>query len=156
MTRSYGTDALRRIGSVALIFVLAVAVTLPAGAHSYKLGEIAIGHFWASPAPQGAKGVAVYGPLLNLGTHPAELSGAASEAAADVRFRKVDDERVSWLGAIALPPGRPLALAAWREHIWLSGLKRPLHDGDAFDLTLTFDNGRSITVKVMVETAAGH
>ena len=51
-----------------------------ARAHSYKLGDIAVGHIWAS-APESGEGVAVYGPILNRGDGAAQLTGASTPAA---------------------------------------------------------------------------
>ena len=49
-----------------------------------------------------------------------------------------------------------LTLAAWREHIWASGLHETLKDGDWFDLTLDFGDKGKLPVKVRVETTPGH
>ncbi len=129
-----------------------------AEAHSYKLGDIAIGHIWAKPPEPGADGVPVYAPFLNSGTTTVRLVGASTPIADKTRFRKVDkkDGTVSWPQAIELHPGKPFALAAWREHLWLSGLHKPLKDGDWFDLTLDFGDKGKLPVKVRVETTPGH
>ncbi len=63
---------------------------------------------------------------------------------------------VRWPAAVELRPGKPFALAAWREHIWLSGLKKPLKKGDSFDLILDFGNAGTLAVQVVVEEASGH
>jgi copper(I)-binding protein len=138
---------------------LVLAILQPPGdanAHSYKLDDIAVGHFWAPPPEEGAAGVPVYGPILNQGDSTVRLVGASSPIAKDVRFRVEKDDGVSWPEAVELRPDKPLGLAAWREHIWLSGLKRPLKDGDDFELTLDFGDSGQLTVKVVVEKAAGH
>lgn len=142
-----------------LLAVLAVLVVLAAPAvvtaHSYKLGDIAVGHVWALPTND-ASGAAVYGPILNRGDAAARLVGASTPIAEAVRFRVARDGETQWLDAIAFAPGKPLALAPWRMHIWLAGLKRPLQDGDSFDLTLDFGDAGQLTVKVVVEKASGH
>jgi len=127
-----------------------------ANAHSYKLGDIAVGHIWAPPPEEGADGLPVYGPILNRGDIAVRLVGAATPVAARVRFRAEKDGNARWPEAIEFAPGRPLALAAWREHIWLSGLKKPLAAGDSFELTLDFGEAGSLIVKVVVEKASGH
>jgi len=66
------------------------------------------------------------------------------------------DGKTSWPDSIPLPPGRPLGLAPWRVHLWLTGLRRPLKDGDRFDVTLTFAHAGKHTVQVLVERTAGH
>jgi copper(I)-binding protein len=150
--RSGGAGA--RLSVLALVAFVLVGAPTSVHAHSYTLGKIAIGHVWAPPAAgTGASaGAPVYGPLLNRGDAPARLVGASTPLAERVRFRVVDqDGRVRWPKAIELPPGKPIALASWRAHLWLVGLRQPLHEGDSFDLTLDFADAGKIAVKVMVE-----
>jgi hypothetical protein len=138
--------------------VLAAASLLPApaAAHGYKLGAISIGHVWAPPPLPGVDGVPVYGPILNGGAQAVRLVGVSTPVANAARFRIAKDGAVSWPDAVEFRPGRPLAMAAWRRHIWLSGLTRPLNAGDSFELTLDFGPQGSKTVTVVVETAPGH
>ncbi len=115
-----------------------------------------VGHVWAPPSDPKAGGVAVYGPLLNVGKDADRLVGASSPIAEKVRFRIAKDGKTTWPEAVDLAPGRPLALAPWRVHIWLSGLKHPLKDGDSFDLVLNFAKAGQHTVTVIVERTPGH
>ncbi len=144
-------------GAALLVGMIAVAPSR-AAAHSYKLGDVAVGHIWAKPPETGADGVAVYAPILNSGKTTVRLLGASTPIADKARLRKVDkkDGTVTWPEAIELYPGKPFALAAWREHLWVSGLHQPLKDGDWFDLTLDFGDKGKLPVKVRVETAPGH
>lgn len=127
-----------------------------AQAHSYMLGKIMIGHFWAPPVAQDAKGAAVYGPFLNGGSEAITLEGASTDIAEQVRFRVEKDGVESWVDHITLPPNKPVGLAAWREHIWLSGLKQPLEAGGSFDLTLDFGKAGHKTIKIVIESESGH
>lgn len=142
------------LGAVSIGGVLA----LPSDAlpHSYKLDDIAVGHIWAPSPEVGAEGLAVYGPILNQGRAEARLVGATTPIAGKVRFRKVAEGGTVWPDAIELRPGKPIALAAWREHLWLSDLRKPLAEGDSFDLTLNFGDAGSLQVKVVVEDANAH
>jgi copper(I)-binding protein len=143
----------------ACLVLLAGAMAGPIGAraHSYKLGDIAVGHIWAKPPEKGADGVAVYAPILNSGTATVHLVGASTAIADQTRLRKLaKDGTAEWPPAIAFEPGKPYALAAWHEHIWVSGLHQPLKDGDWFDLTLDFGDKGKLPVKVRVETTPGH
>lgn len=148
------TAWIRRV--VWFVGMLVPALPLGVAAHGYTFGAIAVGHVWAPPAAQDAAGVAVYGPLLNRGNARDSLVGASTPIAEAVRFRIAKDGKTRWPAAIALEPGKPLALAPWRVHLWLTGLKRSLQQGDSFDLTLTFADNGSHTVNVIVERAAGH
>lgn len=139
--------------TVVIAMALAPATT---AAHSYKLGDIAVGHVWAPPPEPGAEGLPVYGPILNRGKVMMQLVGVSTPVAERVRLRRMKDGEVTWPNAVDLRPGKPLALAAWREHIWLSGLKELLKEGYSFDLTLDFGEGGQLTVKFVIEKASGH
>lgn len=125
-------------------------------AHSYKLDDIAVGHVWASPPEEGAGGIAVYGPILNRGDNSARLVGASSLVAEEVRFRISKDGEVDWLEFIELGPNKPVSLAAWREHIWLSGIRDSIERGDSFELILDFGDAGKLPVKIVVEDEGGH
>ncbi|MCF1506002.1 copper chaperone PCu(A)C [Afifella sp. H1R] len=138
------------LAGVALLFPPQAAT-----AHSYKLGDIAVGHVWASQ-PESGGGVAVYGPILNQGDAAVQLIDASTPVAEDVRIRTAADGEERWSDTIDLEPGKPLALAPWRQHLWLSGLKRELKEGDAFDLTLDFGGAGSLTMQVEIEPGGGN
>lgn len=125
-------------------------------AHSYKLDDIAVGHVWASPPEEGAGGIAVYGPILNRGDKSARLVGASSPVAEEVRFRISKDGDVGWLEYIELRPNKPVSLATWREHIWLSGIRDSIERGDSFELILDFGDAGKLPVKIVVEDEGGH
>ncbi|HZD54179.1 MAG TPA: copper chaperone PCu(A)C [Woeseiaceae bacterium] len=127
-----------------------------ADAHGYKLGTIAVGHIWAPPPEANAQGLPVYGPIFNQAGTSVRLVGASTPIAQRVQFRRMSDGKATWPETIELPPGKPIALAPWREHIWLSGLRQSIKNGDSFDLTLDFDEAGKLTVKVHVQEAAGH
>jgi copper(I)-binding protein len=135
-----------------------MAVPMPgeAVAHGYKFGEIAVGHIWAPPSNGNTDGVPVYGPFLNRGATPERILGASASLAESVRFRVEKDGKSDWPDSIELAPGKPLALARWRVHLWLAGLKRPLKEGDSFDLVLSFAHAGRHTVKVIVERSSTH
>lgn len=160
MTRHGAEPAARRhpLTAAAAWVVAALALFLPlkVAAHGYTFGAIEVGHIWAPPADAKADGVPVYGPLLNVGKAADRLVGASSPIAEKARFRISKDGKTTWPEGVDLVPGRPLGLAAWRVHIWLSGLKRPLKDGDSFDLVLTFAKAGRHTVKVIVERTPDH
>ena len=144
-------------GAALLVGMIAVAPSR-AAAHSYKLGDVAVGHIWAKPPETGADGVAVYAPILNSGKDDGAASRRfdADRGQGSAAQGRQEDGTVTWPKAIELYPGKPFALAAWREHLWVSGLHQPLKDGDWFDLTLDFGDKGKLPVKVRVETAPGH
>lgn len=133
--------------AIAVAFLAAV----PALAHSFRLGELEIGHPWAPPS--GAGDAPVYLALSNRGSAADRLVAASSPRAQKVELRESDD---SLLQEITLEPKRPVALRAGRPHLALRGITQPLVAGDAFPLTLRFAGAGSIEVTVMVEAAPAH
>ncbi len=140
---------------LALLLIVALAGPSAALAHSYSYDDFKVGHLWSPVPEEGEDTLVVYGPLIATGDAAITITGIASPDAAEVRFRKVEDGVESWPESLVLEPGRPLGLAAWREHIWLGGLTRPLHDGDAVILELTLSDGRRLEVESMVEDTPG-
>jgi periplasmic copper chaperone A len=140
-----------------LAALLALALAWPGGGalgHSYRHGDVQIGHIWAKPAAAG-DGLAVFGPLL-AGGKGDRLVGASSPDAERVGFRRMENGRETVLPALDLAPGQVLALAEWREHIRLEGLKRTLREGDRVPLTLRFAGAGPIEVEIHIETTPGH
>lgn len=152
---SGGCGGLSRLAALATVFVLALAHAIPARAHDYKFGDIEVGHLWTPPFVEG-EGVPVYGPLLNIGARPAELVGAASPIAAQVRIRVKQEGGYAWRDTVELRPGHPVSLAPWGTHLWLTGVDHPLEDGESFTLTLDFGEAGRHTVEVVVERQATH
>lgn len=148
----------KMLAGSALIVLAASAFRLPATAHSYRHGDIAFGHLWSPPSTANAEGLPVYGPIaiLNREAPAYQIVGATSTIAGKVRFRFAKDGTEQWPSTLVLAPGRPLSLAPWGVHIWLSDLDRVPSEGASFDLTLDFGVSGSLTVKVVVETATGH
>lgn len=152
--KKHDQPAWRRSFSVMAALALAVAPSV-AAAHSYKLGDIAVGHIWATP-PESTEGIAVYGPLLNEGDRTAQLTGATTPAAENVRIRVAAEGNKRWVDSVKLEPGKPVALAPWRQHLWLTGLKRELKEGASFELTLEFGEAGTLAVQVEIEPEGGH
>jgi periplasmic copper chaperone A len=61
------------------------------------------------------------------------------------------------VAGIDIPAGQPVSLKPGGEHIMLLGLAQPLHEGQTFPLTLTFEKAgsRAVTVTVKKPGAAG-
>jgi hypothetical protein len=133
-----------------------VALCLAAGgaalAHSYRFGDIAVGHVWAPPAAGGE--AVVYGPLLNRGAQAERLVAAEAAIAARVEIRFGDEPEPR--DFILLTPNKPLSLAPWGYHLKLIGLSEALAEGEDFALTLHFAHAGTHQVRVLVERAPGH
>lgn len=139
---------------IAVAGVMFAAFGGVAQAHSYKKGDISIGHIWALPPDDDS--VSVYGPLMNSGLSAEMLVAAESPVAQSVRFVAQDENgKTAEQDKIALEPQTPVSLAGWGIHIELYGVKQLLKDGDSFPLTFTFEKAGKVTVEVEVENEAG-
>ncbi len=126
----------------------------PALAHSYKKGEIMIGHIWARATAPGAQATGVYVPLLNQGAEADALIGGSAEIAATVMLHEVTLQdgisHMSLIDEVPLPSKQPVSLRPGGKHIMLTGLKQQLKEGEKFTMTLQFAKAGAITVEVMV------
>jgi len=139
-----------------LILSLAGLPTLPAGAraHSYKHGEIAIGHAWALPSAASGEGQA-FMPIVNNGKATDELVAARSSVCTQIELRRNNRYDDPPLSSFVLEPGKPLALRPTARHLRLMGLKAPLLLDQRFTVILDFLNAGEIEVAFHVETAPG-
>ncbi|MDJ0931211.1 copper chaperone PCu(A)C [Breoghania sp.] len=135
--------------------VILAAVLVPTGTglamvHGYKLGSFRIGHLWAPPSEAG-HGVPVYGAILNMGKASVTLAGATAEIGKDVRVRRLDHGEAAYSDTVSFLPGKPLAFAKWREHLFVEDNSASFYTGDHFKMTLDFAKAGKIDVEVLVE-----
>ncbi len=124
-----------------------------AHAHSFKHGEIAIGHAWALPSQQ--TDGQLFFPLVNNGTKRDALIAARSAICTLIELRlnnRYDDPPLS---SIELDPGKPAAMRPTARHLRLIGLDRPLVPGDRFKVVLDFLNAGEVEIEVFVEEKPG-
>ncbi len=134
-------------------FLLAFFAPAFAQAHSFRHGDIAIGHAWALPSQQNE--AQVFFPLANQGTKHDELVAARSEICNSIELRlnnRYDDPPLT---AIALDPKKPMPMRPTARHLRLLGLKHPLNKGDRFKLILDFLNSGEVEIEVFVEEKPG-
>jgi len=138
---------------VALAFGL---TALLAQAHSFKLGDLVIGHPYARATVAGQP---TGGAFLSIENHGAgdRLLSATAEVSKAVELHTMGMEgdvmRMRQVEAIELPAGKAVALKPGGLHIMLIGLKAPLKEGDHFPLKLRFEKAGEVTVQVNVEAA---
>ena len=145
--RQAGRVARRSRVAAAIGVALSIAAS-SASAHSYKFGDIAVGHLWAPPTTGGETDV--FGPIFNSGQAGDALLSASSDEAKQVVFRTGTREAAA-TGAIDLPVGKPVSLASWGVHLRLVGLAHPLKQGDWVPIVLVFRNAGQHQVKALVE-----
>ncbi len=124
-----------------------------AQAHSFKLGNIAIGHAWALPSQQ--TDAQLFFPLANQGQEADALVGARSDICSTIELRQNNRYDDPPLQSIALNPKMPVPMRPTARHLRLVGLKRPLILGDRFSLILDFLNAGEIQIEAMVEEKPG-
>lgn len=132
-----------------------------AHAHSFKLGEIDIGHPYARVTVAGQPTGGGYLTLDNKGRDDRLVSATAAVAAGvELHSMSMDGDvmRMRRVEGIALPKGQKVALAPGGLHLMFVGLKAPLKAGYTFPMTLKFEKAGEIEVIVTVEapTAAGN
>lgn len=131
-----------------------VLATLSATAHSFKLGDIDIGHPYARPTREGQLVSAGYFKLTNQGAADRLLSASSPAAgAAEIHSMTMDGNvmKMRQVDAIDLATGQTVELKPGSYHVMLMGLKSPLKAGDQFPLTLKFEKAGEVVVTVKVE-----
>lgn len=143
------------LSAAALMFASAIA-----NAHSFKLGEIDIGHPYARVTAPGQPTGGGYLSLDNKGRDDKLISArAAVSASVELHSMSMDGDvmRMRQVDGIALPTGKKVELKPGGFHIMFVGLKAPLKAGDKFPMTLKFEKAGEVEVTVNVEApkAAG-
>lgn len=130
-------------------------------AHDYKAGSVRIDHPFAMPTPPGAQVGGVWlKTLVNSGAQPDRLVRASTPVAGRVEIHTLSTEggvaRMRELDSLALAPGQRIEMRPQAgEHLMLAQLKQPLKEGEHFPLTLEFERGGKVEVKVYVQTPKG-
>jgi hypothetical protein len=137
----------------------AVLVAAAAFAHGSTIGDIEIGHPYATPSlPGTTNGAAYFAMLENTGNNAdrllrastptatrVELHTMAVDAQGVMRMREVDGIALAPHAKIRMRPGSGL-------HLMLVGLKEPLKDGARFPMTLEFERAGKVEVTVVVQS----
>ncbi len=123
-------------------------------AHSFKAGQIAIGHVWGLPSE--LTETQVFMPMSNRGQEVDELIAARSPICSIIELRQNNRYDDPALKSIELPPSKPVAMRKGARHLRLIGLTKPLKTGDSFEMTLDFLKAGETVVEVIVEDGAGH
>jgi copper(I)-binding protein len=150
---------MRNLSLFKLLFALALLFSsLVAQAHGSSKGDLLIEHPYATPSLAGSPhGAAYLRGVRNKGQQADRLIRASSPVAERVELHRMEMDsgvmRMREVSAIELPAGSTTSLRHGGEyHLMLMNLKRPLKDGDRFDLTLTFERAGTQSVKVWVQT----
>lgn len=146
----------RAFHAIALAGLTVIAA--PASAHDFTAGDIRVEHPWARATIGKAKNGAVYMTLVNTGSTPDRLLGAASpvaeRAGAHAHTMEGNVMKMHPVQAIEVAPGSPTVLKPGGLHIMLFGLAAPLKAGETFPLTLSFERAGALAIEVLVEQPA--
>jgi periplasmic copper chaperone A len=133
-------------------FLLAFFAPAFAEAHSFRHGNIAIGHAWALPR-QLADGQ-VFFPMAIKGERD-ELVAARSSVCTYIQLRENNRYDDPPLSSIKLEPGKPIPMRPTATHLRLVGMKQLLKVGDRFKIILDFLNSGEVEIEVFVEEKPG-
>ena len=137
--------------------VTLIAASTAAHAHSFKLGNIDIGHPYARVTVAGQPIGGGYLKLNNRGGNDKLLSAtAAVSASVEMHTMNMDGDvmRMRQVDAIPLPAGKTVELKPGGYHLMFVGLKAPLKAGEKFPLKLKFEKAGEVEVIVNVEASA--
>jgi periplasmic copper chaperone A len=134
-------------------FLLLALAPSMAQAHSYKLGDIAIGHAWCLPSKNGE--TQIFMPLFNSGNTVDTLVSASYENAKSAELRISNDYSGPAEAGFVLAPKKPFPMRPTANHIRLMGLAKPLVSGDRILITLKFQTAGETKIEVHVQDKAG-
>jgi copper(I)-binding protein len=116
-------------------------------------GDVKITEAWARATPGGAQTAAAYVTVESATGD--RLTGASTPAAqkAEIHEMTMDGNvmRMRPVGGIDLPAGKAVTLKPGGYHIMMTGLAKPLQQGQTFPLTLDFAKAGQRQVTVSVE-----
>jgi periplasmic copper chaperone A len=149
-------DRTRKL-SRALVAALLAGTACAAAAHGASVGDIAIGHPYATPSIAGtSNGAAYLASIENRGAAADRLVRASTpmasrveihtmnlDAQGVVRMREIDGVALAPKAKVQMKPGAGL-------HLMLIGLKEPLKEDASFPMTLEFERAGKVEVKVIV------
>ncbi|MBO0905986.1 copper chaperone PCu(A)C [Jiella sonneratiae] len=132
------------------------AASLPAGAHSYKVGTLEIGHPWSRATLPNAPVAGGYMTITNTGKTADRLLGGTTPAAAKVELHemKMEGDVMTMRPlkeGLELPPGETVRLAPGGYHLMLMKPSKRFEEGERVPLTLTFEKAGEVKVDLAVD-----
>ena len=136
------------------MLALGAGMMLLSAAASAQSGDVKITDAWARATPGGAQTAAAYVTVESASGD--KLTGASTPAAQKAEIHSMTMENGVMkmrpvVGGLALPPGEKVTLKPGGYHIMLTGLSKPLKEGETFPLTLDFAKAGERQVTVGVE-----
>jgi len=155
------------LSALALALIAAAAITVftllsPPLAKAHETepghvhhGDLTIVNAWARATPPGAKVAGGYLTIRNDGDRPDRLVGGTADFAGRVEIHEMKMEgevmkMAPLADGIEIPPGGEILLKPGGLHVMFMGLKRPLAEGEAAAVTLTFERAGAIELPFAV------
>ncbi|HWB49590.1 MAG TPA: copper chaperone PCu(A)C [Stellaceae bacterium] len=141
------------------ILGLVLSTALSAGAALAQGGDVQVSDAWARATPGGAQAAAAYVTLESAAGD--KLVGVSTPAAQKAEIHSMTMEngvmKMRPVEGVDLPPGQKVTLKPGGYHIMLTGLAKPLAEGQSFPLTFDFAKAgaRQVTVSVQKVGAMG-
>ena len=145
--------AARNLLWISLVLALGGAIPGAVSAQSVQVVDA-----WSRPTPPGMDVGVAYFIIRNAGKSDRLLrvsSPVAKRAELHVSSMKNGVMRMEGLSSVDIGSGAPTSFEPGGRHVMLLGLKRPLKEGDAFPLVLTFANAGKVEAKVQVRGTGG-
>lgn len=134
------------------LIVLAMCL-ITAGTARAQSGGLVVKDVWARATPGGAQTGAAYATIVSPTAD--RLTAVASPVAKTVQLHTMSMDggimRMRPVAAIDIPADQPVMLKPGGIHVMLEGLNQPLHEGQPFSLTLSFEKAGERQVTVTVE-----
>ena len=126
-----------------------------ARADDVKAGDLVISQPWSRATPAGAQVASGYLTITNSGTAPDRLLGGSSEVSAKIDIHEMaSNGGVMTMravdGGLALAPGATVTLAPGGFHLMLTGIMKPLKQGNRLPITLKFEKAGDVAVSFSV------
>jgi copper(I)-binding protein len=137
---------------------LAIALVIPAAQAqtpaAAQTGAITVVEPWSRATPGGARVGVGYLVIENHGAAPDRLLGAESDVSATAEVHETVTEagvaRMKPVDTLAIAPNGRLELKPGGYHLMLSGLKRPLKEGERFAAALVFEKAGRVAATFTV------
>lgn len=140
-----------RVSSLSLLFLL----SLGGAAFAQSANEdVAISNAYVRAVPPGQANSAAFMEIKNSGgmDHSLVSGGSPAAEAVELHTHTMEDGvmRMRRIDKIDLPAGQEVSLKPGGLHVMLIGLKQPLVPERSIPITLRYEDGSEVTVKVPV------
>ncbi len=134
-----------------LLLAAALALTgcHPSRGGRAQAGDISVSHA-VIPASASTTETSAFLMINNHGNRDVALTSVTTPAADSVVLHRSIGGLMQPAGPLTVPAGGYALLAPGGFHLMFEGLKKPLAIGDTVSLTLQFDQGGPVTVRVPV------